>query len=432
MKKDQDIYRKIRDDALAVYTGSHPTPPPDDDKIRTLIGIFAYMTVWGDFYGEDLMLKGATCAWVGINHGVKDPLLVTFVNIKRTSFHIHANSDKFAQKENRELDSFLATNYPAALKLWAAQAAVTDLVDHERTEHAAPGEICLKALPHFVEEWGNNYRELIRRGASHERLYILGSSMLSNAQSDEGTLDRVIAEIDRSFNEVDPANPVKLELDGDFYVEDAWNARGGGWGNTITEEGGRLFGERLAKAAAILEPLYTQYPGETGTCLAMMTVELGQGQGRDRMEMWFQRAIKIDPEDMQPYNSKEYYLQPRWYGSVEDIMTFGRECVKTGFWSDKIPMILPGGIRRAAELDESIYQDPAVWAWVDIVYREYLARYPDALHYRTRYAVDAYHAGYFDIAREQLKILGKDWDRDELSNEKHAKIVAELARNVSK
>jgi len=295
-------------------------------------------------------------------------------------------------------------------KLLACRATLTNLayfLCNEKPDLQVPS---MQSRPHFAEAWGMGFREMLKLKLPHDYLYLLANEALHSTEFSGHTLELLIYEMDNAFNEIDPANPVKLELDGDFFTSYAWNARGMSWSDTVSADGWSKFSDRLARAQAILEPLYDEHPDELGTCLAMMTVELGQGQGRDRLEKWFQRGIKTHPDDFDLYSSKQWYLQPRWYGSVEDVLAFGQECIKSGNWSTKIPMILPVAMIRVGEHDTSVFARPDIWVPLEKAYRDYLEHYPKAVYFRTNFARQAYAGGYKDVACEQMKILGDDWD----------------------
>ncbi len=424
MQKNQEIYKQIRDEELSEYAKRNLKPTANDDKIKTVIRMLAYLWVWGDYYGEGLWQHGADYAQRAMYQGSDEQVLKTFFLFKELMGRYSGNEEG-AEVENRKTENLLASDAPPELKLWACQIMVANLTKFANAVHPDPQAPSLQALPHFVERWGQYYRELLKRGLPHDLLFAAGEG-LQDAAHDEKTLDLAIAEQDRDFNEVDPKNPVKLELDGNFYVEDAWLARGSDYANTVSDEGWKLFADRLAKADSILEPIYDHYPNETGTCHAMMNVELGQGQGKDRFELWFQRDIKANPDDISAYESKENYLLPKWYGSVNEIMAFGLQCVKTGNWAAKIPMILTTGIAESSEGDPSIYAQPDVWKIVETNYREYLTRYPDAIFYRTGFAKHAADGGHLDVAREQFKILGSDWDQFAISEMEYAELMAKI------
>jgi hypothetical protein len=423
MAKNQDFYKKTRDEAFAAYAAENPHPGAYDDQVRTVIRLFTYLATWGDYYGEGLWQRGANYAKAAQDHGARSVVLTSLEDCQEAQ-GFSSSEEEDAQDVNRRADDFLASSYPAALKLMVAHAALNNLDGYISNHSPNAASPSLQARGHFVQAWGAAYREMIKAGLPHEWLFDAGEGMQHDVEDDETSLNLLIAEQERDFNEADPKNPVRTELDGNFHVTDAWNARGGGYANTVTDQGGKLFDERLAKAAAILEPFYTQYPNELGTCHAMMNVELGQGQGRDRMELWFKRAITIDPNRFEAYQDKEWYLQPRWYGTVDDIKQFGQECVSTQNWGAKIPMVYCIGLSEASDDSGTIYTDPAVWATVEKVYRTYLGRYPQAIFFRTNFAKHAFDGGHFDVAKEQLKILGDDWDRAVLSDTRHGTMMS--------
>lgn len=134
--------------------------------------------------------------------------------------------------------------------------------------------------------------------------------------------------------------PVILLLKGEACIEMAWHARGSGYANTVTGAGWKLFRERLAAAEAALTKAWQLNAHDPRIAVKMMKVELGQGQGRDRMELWFLRAMELDPNDYDACNSKLWYFEPKWYGSVSDMLAFGRECVQNQQWGGHVPLIL--------------------------------------------------------------------------------------------
>ena len=60
---------------------------------------------------------------------------------------------------------------------------------------------------------------------------------------------------------------------------------------------------------------------------------------------------------------------------------------------------------RVLEVDEDI------WQLVGKTYETYLEKYPKSTTFRTEYFQWAVNAKKWDVAREQLKLLGDLWDR---------------------
>ncbi len=69
----------------------------------------------------------------------------------------------------------------------------------------------------------------------------------------------------------------------------------------------------------------------------MMSVELGQGMGRPRAEMWFERVMALDPNNYEACVAMSNYLEPRWYGSDEEALKFARKCVVSKRWGGGFP-----------------------------------------------------------------------------------------------
>jgi hypothetical protein len=97
----------------------------------------------------------------------------------------------------------------------------------------------------------------------------------------------------------------------------AWQARGGGYANTVNDESWKLFAERLQQARKLLDsdPALKGWPGYYET---MMTVALGQGWRRSEYDRLFAAAVKLAPDYETFYFRKAYFLQPKWFGTSED------------------------------------------------------------------------------------------------------------------
>jgi tetratricopeptide (TPR) repeat protein len=129
-------------------------------------------------------------------------------------------------------------------------------------------------------------------------------------------------------------------LKGTFYVDYAWQSRGGAYARDVTDSGWTLFAQRLDEAEKALSKAWELNPQDERIAREMITVELGQGKGRPRMELWFKQATDLNPDYYDAFDAKLYYLEPKWYGSQEDMLEFGRECVASKKWGGHVPLIL--------------------------------------------------------------------------------------------
>jgi tetratricopeptide (TPR) repeat protein len=189
----------------------------------------------------------------------------------------------------------------------------------------------------------------------------------------------------------------------------AWDARGGGYANTVTPEGWKLMSERLAQAHALLEQAWEDEPNNGYVATQMINVLLGENAEREVMERWWQRAMRADPHNFEACSNKMYFLEPKWHGSNEDMVEFGRRLLKEGNWGDRLPLQLVSAHKRAASYGDkdTYYKDPEVWADLNTVYTGFLKRFPDAIFDRTNYAWYAYQTEHWTEAHQQFEILGE-------------------------
>lgn len=204
-----------------------------------------------------------------------------------------------------------------------------------------------------------------------------------------------------------PASPWPLLFKGQFYVQFAWDARGGGWASTVTPEGWKGFRERLDIADQALEEAWKIDPTISAVADEMITVCLGQGGGRGRMEIWFRRALEADPDDYQVCSAKLYYLYPRWHGSHEDMIAFGRQCATGENYFAGTPFILAQAHAQVAAESpnpQAYLQGDEVWADVSRVFDDALVLYPTT-RLRSEYAQWAVRCGRWAAADRQFRIL---------------------------
>jgi Domain of unknown function (DUF4034) len=101
-----------------------------------------------------------------------------------------------------------------------------------------------------------------------------------------------------------------------FLVDYAWKARGGGWADTVTDEGWRLFAHRLNQAEAALGAT-----NEFGAqCPVSWSILLKSGLGRNieraDFDAIFDKSIHFAPDYDGYYFRRATYLLPRWHGDV--------------------------------------------------------------------------------------------------------------------
>ncbi len=109
------------------------------------------------------------------------------------------------------------------------------------------------------------------------------------------------------------------------YASYAWDARGDGFANSVSESGWKLFGERMAKAKAILDEnsaLATKCPD---WYVAMQKVAQGQSWELPQATTLFEKAVKFEPEYSYYYRIYANSLLPKWSGEDGDAARFAEE-----------------------------------------------------------------------------------------------------------
>lgn len=169
--------------------------------------------------------------------------------------------------------------------------------------------------------------------------------------------------------------------------------------------------DRLQIAADALEKAWSLNPNDQRICLEMMQVELGQGKGRERLELWFERGMQLDPSNWELCNAKLEYLRPRWYGSIEEMIKFGRECTLNTNYTDYARLMLA---EARVQASMEIFDDKAraeywkskeVWSDIQFAFEQYFKLFPNDDRYRKNYAKYAGWCGQWPEVLHQVSLF---------------------------
>ena len=437
MKKHQDIYIKLRDETLQAYAKLHPVASGYDKPAQTAIRLAAYLWVWDDYYQEGLWQTYANYADQSLpKHPTAtdkgDPLINAVYDIEWIwSREKHSTKDENIAGFKKCADELEQTDYPIEFKYWDYANLARNLAQARAYEKKPDGLGKTFALvPEVTGKTSHWYEELIKSHTPDDLLFAKAKALIYGSRDDEESLNLIWAAFDKSFAQYAPDSPARAAIQGRYYIDSAWNARGSGEVNTVSPNGWKLFGERLQKASDVLETAYTNSDIKQSVSDNMLTVELGQGQGRDRMEMWFQRAVTDDSDDYTAYRNKLLYLLPRWYGSEQEMWNFGMECARTQNWSSKTPMILVEALQYGIEDNPQTYSMAEWWGPLEKVFLTYLEHYPESTIYRSKFAKYAAKSGHWKTAKEQFDILGSNWDRRTFTDDEYKTLLQTTVSSV--
>lgn len=237
--------------------------------------------------------------------------------------------------------------------------------------------------------------------AAHEDLVII------NRWGDKEPFDQMDALLLKNWAE----HGVTYLLEGEFYIKHAWKARGGGYADTVKPEQWKLFAERLELAEkAFLKGMEVD-PKEGRLPSEMITVVSAQSKGLPEMRRWWEKAMEANPNNYNACDKLLGFLLPRWYGSREDMLAFGRECVASDKFGGTVPLILADAhytyMNRDVR-DDKYWLLPDVWPDIKLSFERFFELNPKAISWRHNYARYAYWCQQWDALQEQIGLMGDD------------------------
>ena len=190
----------------------------------------------------------------------------------------------------------------------------------------------------------------------------------------------------------------------------AWKARGSGFANTVTDEGSKLFQQRLAEAWKTLADARVLPTRDPHWWAVAQHVALGQEWPRANYEKLFAEAVELEPEYAPYYTLKAHFLLPRWYGKPGEWEKFAEE-------SSQQPGGLGAEIYARIVLDLDAYHDhifhdsKARWDLTKAGFQLMRERYPNSTNVLANFAVMAARGNDPKCAREVFDALGDRVDK---------------------
>jgi hypothetical protein len=353
-----------------------------------------------------------------IDLGCDDPL-IRYCHLLAVVDVGAATPEELKQPRKAAAQALLDSDYPADRKVWAvvhyagewlpaSNRKPTPVSAAEVAQVDRAMERAFALFPEAVKATnGIKALELADRmmALAERRTWLVAPGKQQQKFDRKGAYERLHAAMEQGM--ADSAYPYIFE--GQFYIRYAWDARGGGYADTVTEQGWRDFHGRLALAERALTKAFELDPVEPQSSAAMITVCMGLSKPRPEMEKWFRRATAADPDLNDPYEKKFLYLEPKWLGSVEEMLAFARECRDGENWRGGIPLKLAHVHENLADMTDDrvayLSQDE-VWREVSEVYETYLKMYPAVNGPRARFAKLAIETGHWKEAHPHLVLLG--------------------------
>jgi hypothetical protein len=325
--------------------------------------------------------------------GCDDPLVLTVAAANSVEVH------ERARRLERALSAFPTSHYRAYPKLYATVLLANDL-GSTAPRIRSLDEQALRFLKEALKDGS------FQVGDEEELAEILVNGWAENLFKRNGP--GVCLAVERAGR-----YPWLTQvLQGEKEVNEAWKARGSGWGNQVTAEGWQGFTEHLAKGRVALEGAWHVHPERPLAAARMITVAMGESD-LEEMRTWFDRATAAQIDYSPAWVNMRWGLRPRWFGSQEALLAFGVRAVETKRFDTDVPrkffdVVSDLEAELAQPPGEHIYGRSDIWPHFKELYEGYLAAPSEAPRrdgWRSTYAAVAYLAGEYPVARAQLEAL---------------------------
>lgn len=121
-----------------------------------------------------------------------------------------------------------------------------------------------------------------------------------------------------------PNSPSAWLMNGAQAIKWAWEARGCGYANTVSEDAARQFFSRLEVAEESLHRAAALDPSDPTPWSWMMRSAIGLQLGPEQIEQRFSEAVRRAPDHRQAHSARLQSLCAKWYGSHDQMWDFVR------------------------------------------------------------------------------------------------------------
>jgi len=208
--------------------------------------------------------------------------------------------------------------------------------------------------------------------------------------------------------EASPTSPTPRVALAHTYIRFAWKARGNGYSNTVTQEGWKLFGQRIQSARTVLEDAAKTSGRDAHWYREMQTVALAQGWNRTEMDALTSEALANEPGYYYFAVAEANYLLPKWHGQPGDTERFAEQVADRAGATEGDTVYF----QIAAETNCCRHiQAPALsWPRVRQGFSALDQLYGSTNHERNAMAYLALRAGDSETAQRLFARIGNDWD----------------------
>ena len=201
-----------------------------------------------------------------------------------------------------------------------------------------------------------------------------------------------------------------------FYLAYGWNARGGDHPGTITEDGGKLFVQRVAKARSVAEDALAHQLKDPELLLTLMRTAQSEEREMDDQMALFETAVAFEPDYYYFYRVIAGSLQPKWGGEPGEMAQWAEQEAKRigGQKGDVIYYEIATFVNCQCDADRGL--NGMSWEWIQRGYGAVEHQYGPALETLNQFAYMAAMANDPTTANAAFDRIGENWFRETWRN----------------
>ncbi len=192
----------------------------------------------------------------------------------------------------------------------------------------------------------------------------------------------------------------------------AWQARGSGWGYTVSKDGWKEFNRKIDLAREAAEKAWALHPEIPESACVMIDISMSTCSKTDVL-LWFRRAVAAEFDIDAAYYTLSWAILPRWGGTMDEQFGFGLACLQTGRFDTTVPwQVMRSLVYVGMDLHEDwriLWTLPEVRQIVNQYHERYANQFPDKKlprSYLSRMAAFAWATAQYDLAAKCLEQAG--------------------------
>jgi hypothetical protein len=213
------------------------------------------------------------------------------------------------------------------------------------------------------------------------------------------------------------------------YIAYAWDARGHGFADTVSENGWKVFDERVSQASHILKGAQTLQGRCPEWYAVMQDVALAQGWSKPAKQALLVEAVKFEPDYYYYYRGFAVSVLPQWDGKPGEIEAFVQQAADNvgGAAGDKLYFQVVGSLVCCISDQNLKFSWPRIQKGFDVVEKQNGA----SLDNWNRLARLA--AIYNDIVatNKMMARIGEQWSEDVWQTPAYFESIKEWAGQAS-